>query len=711
MNDPTSAMNPTQRPEPHHFHEHFRVPLTSSVRARLTLWYLAVMAVIVVVFGGSLYATQTFLNADAAESRLEAQLYQDSQQFAQTYKQALLNQQTLKNLPLDASAQEMVVLLRPDGSVLDARGPLTSSVMQQLQSKAGQSAGMTDVTIPQTQAQSHTHGWWGGGNGWWSGGNTYRVLITPVLSQNARVATLVVGLQRQDTIPLFAIWLFWGSAALLVAAIGGYWLAGKVLQPVKMITRTANEINATDLRRRLHLQRRDEFGELAATFDRMLARLEAAFKRQAQFTADASHELRTPLTVMNLEINRALTQVEQPEDYRQVLEQVQAENEQLIAMVNGLLLLARADTGQMTMEWQEVDLSDIALACVERLLPLAQRSHITLATGDLPEVLVRGDPRYLGQMLTNLIENGIKYSSGIGKRVHVELASEQDRWAVVRVRDDGPGISEEHLPYLFERFYRVDKARSHRRAEPGKSNGTEDEESGGTGLGLSIVQWIVQAHGGELRVESASGAGSLFEVYLPLLHSAQAWNNEEPIANAPDDKSMTKPSGNIHDAVISASYTVPAPLSSINSNSSHSKGVLMSQIPLRQQASTFIAFRVIVVCQAIVFFLAAALHTGVFGVPSLPPAMIVEGLCGIGCVISAYGIFTRKTWAPGAAVIIQILILLAVLLGVFVILSSPDIRTALNLALHAIMLALIVPGLALLAIPGTRAALRSDHAA
>src|SRR5258708_29973208 len=204
-----------------------------------------------------------------------------------------------------------------------------------------------------------------------------------------------------------------------------------------MITRTANEINATDRRRRLHLERRDEFGELAATFDHMLARLEIAFKRQTQFTADASHELRTPLTIIDLEINRALTQLEQPEEYRHVLEQIQAENEQMTVIVNSLLLLARADTGQMSLDLQEVDLSDIALASVERLLPLARRSQITLATGALPEVLVRGDPQYLGQMLTNLIENGIKYTSGSGKRVHIELACEGECWGIVRVQRDG----------------------------------------------------------------------------------------------------------------------------------------------------------------------------------------------------------------------------------------------------------------------------------
>ncbi len=662
--------------------QRFHVPFTASVRVRFTLWYLAVMASIVVVFGSSLYVTQTFLNADTAESRLETQLYQDSQRFAEAYTPALLDHQALATLQLHQSSAEMVLLLGPDGSVLDARGPLTSSLIQQLQARARQNEQIINLAVP----QNHPHSGWN----WWTQDTTYRVLMTPMLNQNARVATLLVGLQNQHIISLWAIWCWWGSMALLGAAIGGYWLAGKVLRPIKMITRTANEINATDLRRRLHLQRRDEFGELAATFDHMLARLEAAFKRQTQFTADASHELRTPLTIIDLEINRALTQLERPEDYRRVLEQIQAENEHLMAMVNSLLLLARADTGQMTLDWQTVDLSDIALASVERLLPLARQSQITLATGDLPEVLVRGDPQYLGQMLTNLIENGIKYSRGSGKRVSVTLACEGEHWGMVRVQDDGPGIAEEYLPYLFERFYRVDKARS--RGMP------ENEEPGGTGLGLSIVQWIVQAHGGDIRVESAIGVGSLFEVRLPLLNSAA----EQGV----DDKSMTKLGDNIHASVISPGDTMAAPSSAFQR-----KDHPMSQIPLRQWTAPFTAFCAVVVCEAIVFLCAAALHTGAFSIPQLLAAMIVEGLCGIGCVISAYSIFARKPWAQQTALIVQILILVGVLLGVAALLGSPGLDTPINIGLHGVMLALILIGLALLAIPGTRQGFRSNHAA
>jgi heavy metal sensor kinase len=480
------------------------VVFVSSVRVRLTLWYLAAMAFIMIIFGGSLYASQTFFNASAAESRLETQLYQATQHLEDVYKQAMLHGQSPASQRVTLSSDEIVLLLRPDGTTLDTHGPLTSSAIQQMQAGAESNQATVDITIAQPQH-----------NGW-HGDSNYHILITPILNQNARIAILMVGFTRAYPFPLLTIWLWHGSLGLLVAAIGGYWLAGKALRPVKMITRMANEINATDLRRRLDLKRRDEFGELAATFDQMLARLEAAFKRQTQFTADASHELRTPLTIIDLEINRALTQLHTPEDYQQILEQIQAENEQMTAIVNKLLLLARADTGQIVLHQEEVDLSDIALASVERLLSLAQQNHVSLSTGELPELLIAGDPHYLSQMLMNLVENAIKYTSGVGKRVHVELACEQERWAVIRVQDDGPGIADEHLPYLFDRFYRVDKART--RKPKGQSGALPDrEEPGGTGLGLAIVQWIVRAHGGEVQVESKMGEGSVFEVRLPLM--------------------------------------------------------------------------------------------------------------------------------------------------------------------------------------------------
>ncbi|GHO78592.1 two-component sensor histidine kinase [Ktedonobacter sp. SOSP1-85] len=487
-----------------------RVSFLSSVRVRLTLWYLAIIAFILFLFGGSLYATQTFLSPDVAESKLETQLYQDTQHLRDTYKQALLQKSALSSLRFSLSQNEVVLLLRPDHTVLDVRGTLPADSIQQLQERADSNQALFDITISQSQ---HSANWRGGGS-------TYRFLATPLLEHDARVATLMVGQAKAYPVQLLSIWLFHAAMGLLVAAIGGYWLAGKALQPVKMITRTANEINATDLRRRLHLRRKDEFGELAATFDQMLARLEAAFKRQNQFAADASHELRTPLTIINLEINQALTQsthLQNPENYRDTLERIQAENEQMTTIVNSLLLLARADTGQFTLHKEEVDLSDIALASVERLLSLAQQHHVSLATGELPELLIEGDAQHLSRMLMNLVENAIKYTSGVGKHVCVELTAEKS-WGIIRIQDDGPGIADNHLPYLFDRFYRVDKARTRRQGEAQP----EDIQPGGTGLGLSIAQWIAHSHGGEIRVQSTIGAGSLFEVRLPLKETGES---------------------------------------------------------------------------------------------------------------------------------------------------------------------------------------------
>ncbi|GCE08508.1 sensor histidine kinase [Dictyobacter aurantiacus] len=488
---------------------HVFLAFWSSVRVRLMLSYLVVMAIIMVIFGGSLYASQVLFNPATAESNLEMQIYQEAQQLSAGYRQMLSLHQSPATLDKKLNSDEIVLLLDSSNAILDKHGTLPAVSIQQLQDKVRQGQAISDLTIPQSQGQDQHWGNWG-----YNVNNNYRVVITPVLDQNKRIATLVVGLPRKAVMPLFVIWLFHGILGLLAAAIGGYWLAGRALRPVKMITRMANEINATDLRRRLNLNLRDEFGELAATFDQMLGRLDAAFRRQTQFTADASHELRTPLTIIDLELNRALTQPHNCEEHRQILELVQSENVHMTNIVNSLLLLARADTGQLTLQRQQVDLSDLALECVERLLPLAREHDIILATGDLPELLVNGDPHYLTRMMLNLIENAIKYTHGSGQRVHVELTAASDKWGMLRVQDDGPGISDEHLPYLFDRFYRVDRARSH---NPSTSSGAQ-KEVGGTGLGLSIVQWIVQAHGGDVHVESQPGKGTLFEVRLPLLH-------------------------------------------------------------------------------------------------------------------------------------------------------------------------------------------------
>ena len=291
---------------------------------------------------------------------------------------------------------------------------------------------------------------------------------------------------------------------LLVALVGGWWLADRAMRPVHTITKTAREIGETDLNRRLNLKGKDELGQLANTLDNMLARLQAAFERQRQFVADASHELRTPLTIVNLETGRALQAKRSAAEYQRVLNVVHSENELMTHLVNDLLTLARMDSDRAEFVREPLDLGDIILEAAERLENLANTNKVEIKVGELPETSMQGDRRLLLQMVSNLIENGIKYTSGENRRVKVETGSTKDQvW--VRVSDNGQGIPPEHLAHLFDRFYQVDKARTHN---------SDDETPSGSGLGLAIVQSIVKAHHGEIRVESEVGQGTTFEVWF-----------------------------------------------------------------------------------------------------------------------------------------------------------------------------------------------------
>jgi signal transduction histidine kinase len=364
----------------------------------------------------------------------------------------------------------------------------------------------------------------GGGQG--STGE-YAFLAAPVTLGSSLIGYLILGTPVDPTGQLHRLLitlLIGGGGMLLLALGGGYWLADRALRPVVAITEAARQISESDLSRRLNLDRDDELGRLAGTFDQMLTRLQAAFERQRQFTADASHELRTPLTIVDLEASRALAAVRSPEEYKRVLSVIQSENAYMAALVNDLLTLSRIDAGRLVLEWEDVDLSDLALEVVERLTPLARRNAVELSAGELPELTVRGDRRYLMQAMANLVENAIKYGRAPVKRVRLELGSVPGAGKTlgsVSVEDNGPGIPAEHLARLFDRFYQVELARSRNPEPPGDSLAPEPTTSG-AGLGLSIVQAITQAHGGEVIVRSEVGKGTTFELRLPLLNPRRA---------------------------------------------------------------------------------------------------------------------------------------------------------------------------------------------
>ncbi len=484
-----------------------------SIRFRLTLWSVGVLAVILLAFSAFVYSRQFY----DLQNEVRAELEIKSQQMMLIYRVLDVFGQGGENpfTTLVVERQKEVLghydtlaLIDNDGNLLQQIGSIDNDTIRQLiQSwqKANQAsrpaAGVAIGDLTNDEGIK----------------TRYQFYVSPLYVDRYTLGLLIIGqpLDPMKQMPRLAFTLGFGSLATLAIVLSiGYWLAGRALSPVRTITRTARQIGETDLHRRLRLGKQDELGELADTFDAMLDRLQAAFDRQRQFTADASHELRTPLTIVGLETEHALERRRSSEEYERTLRVVQSENQFMSHLVNDLLTLARMDAGQATLKMEQVDLSDVALEVVERLVPLAQRDEVELINGDLPEVCIPGDCPYLTQMLTNLVENAIKYAGGAGKHVWVDTGYREEDgkpYGWVRVMDDGPGISAEHLPHLFDRFYRVDESRT-------RSSDAEKRPSG-SGLGLSIVQWIAQAHGGEVIVQSEPGKGACFEVRLPAVKS------------------------------------------------------------------------------------------------------------------------------------------------------------------------------------------------
>jgi heavy metal sensor kinase len=305
----------------------------------------------------------------------------------------------------------------------------------------------------------------------------------------------------------FALLLFISIPLLLIgAAAGGYWISTRALAPVDQITQTARTISAQNLSSRLVVPNTgDELQRLSETLNGMLGRLEAAFKKITQFTADASHELRTPVAVMRTRAELSLRKARSPEEYREVIAEVLAELEKTSALIEQLMFLARADSGSETLHFSPTNVAEVLREACHQGSALAEAKQVGFAehiNGD--SVWVQGDASSLRRLFLILIDNAVKYTAPSG-RVEVSL-QRNNGFAVAEVRDTGIGIAEADLPSVFERFYRADKARS--------------RESGGVGLGLSIGRWITEVHAGTIEVQSAPGRGSVFQVRLPIANSS-----------------------------------------------------------------------------------------------------------------------------------------------------------------------------------------------
>lgn len=332
-------------------------------------------------------------------------------------------------------------------------------------------------------------------------GRSVRTYTTPLQDNDQVVGTLQVGEDLSlvnGALDQLSAALTAGALLLIVLSIaGGYFLAGRALAPVDQITRTVQHISTHDLTARLDMPTGDdELGRLAHTLDAMLDRLEEGFRRERQFTADASHELRTPLAATQAILDVVRARPRSNAEYRQALDDIAEETERLQRLAGDLLHLAHSDAAHGMPVCKPVNLAQLLQDVCESMQPLAAVKGLVLDCGTPPMLMVMGDGDELVRMFVNLVDNAIKYTDEGG--ITVEVTGCEHGWRVT-VADSGPGIAPEHLPHVFDRFYRADAARS----------------LPGAGLGLAIAADIAAAHGGAIDVASIPHAGTQFVVTLP----------------------------------------------------------------------------------------------------------------------------------------------------------------------------------------------------
>jgi heavy metal sensor kinase len=440
-----------------------------SIRTRLTLWYLLVIVVLLVVFSAVAY----FL--------LDHNLYQNLDNSLQNRSIEL--KQSVRIVPKE---NEILLSFDSTGAPINTSGPqidATSLSTVIKQAVAGQDSFITITTVDK---------------------QTARLFASSVQVPFQGQVVIIVGqltTSIASTLDTFRVVLLFAILGVVIlAGIGGLFLASRVLRPVEQITKTAQEIEGSDLSRRITVKTDDELGKLACTLNEMIGRLEESFNRQRQFTADASHELRTPLAIMQAEATLALSKERGAADYRKSLETISLESEYMSSVIGKLLFLARSDAGKEQLNFEDVELKELVTVLSANIEALAADKDIKFSVDAKAPMTVNGDKVKLRQLFINILENAVRYTPEKGN-ISISLV-QQDNNAVATIADTGIGIPAEHLPHIFERFYRVDKARA--RAD------------GGVGLGLAIAKIIVTSHGGKIEVASEVGKGTTFTITLPV---------------------------------------------------------------------------------------------------------------------------------------------------------------------------------------------------
>jgi heavy metal sensor kinase len=459
-----------------------------GVRLRLTAWYVLLLGLTLVLFSFYLHLR--------LERSLAAQL-DDALQVAASQALALVSEDEGHSTFGTTDAAQTVLrrltqagfagrLTAPDGIVWDGFGDA-----QRVPAGPPPVPGWSSVEVKETE---------------------WRVYSQPLDAPEGRpggwiqVARSLAPIEQASE-SLFVQIMLSLPLVVVLAAVVGYFLAGRALRPIDRITRTAQALSAQDLTQRIGYEGpSDEVGRLARTFDQMLDRLQAAFERERRFTADASHELRTPLTVIKGRIDVTVSRPRTVQEYTHTLHEVGREADRLIRLANDLLFLTRLGQRTLSMQPQPVNLSDLLSAIVDQVRPLAEAKALELIEEVAPGLRLSGDPDYLIRLFLNILDNAIKYTPAGGTVTVCAVA--EGTTVCVTVRDTGPGIPPQHLPHLFERFYRVEADRS--------------RETGGTGLGLAVAAEIARGHGGTLEVQSTVGQGTTCLLRLPRVQPGAA---------------------------------------------------------------------------------------------------------------------------------------------------------------------------------------------
>ena len=468
---------------------HFFGPtgLWNTLRFRFALWVAGLLLVTLIVFGAAVYLILRHTTLNTVDDTLRLNAVQISAQLSTRADPLDLDADTdysgISGGLEDENLTVHVVSL--EGTVVYAFGPHAPLEANPELLASGRNGQDAYITVPDPYEDD----------------DNMRLYAAPVMREGAAVGVVQVGQSLDvvgDTLEQLLLLLEIGiPLAVIVAGAGGYWLAARALARIDRITETARSISAKELSARLDLPAtHDEVGRLAATFDMMLARLEGAFQRERQFTSDASHELRTPLAAMRTILEMTRSKRRSVADYETALDDLAEEAARLQTLVEDLLRLARQETNG-TAVYEPIDLSELLDDIADSMRPLGENKGLTL-TSAVPEGLVfAGDRDGLIRLFVNLVDNAIKATAA--GEITLAGAREMENGLVITVADTGCGIDAEHLPHIFDRFYRVDASRSR----------------GGAGLGLAIARQIVEAHGGRIEVSSEVGQGSTFQVVFP----------------------------------------------------------------------------------------------------------------------------------------------------------------------------------------------------